>query len=122
MKLSCQVLCRWHLCNKIDQKCWRCQNTTARASDSISMDNCQQYEVEWCKIWIITLCYGYVNAQIKEETHYTSPSGNKIEVKNFVKDLGMIQSLRKLKIWFPGYYGPLFQAQLIQWLLSTSHL
>ena len=46
------------------------------------MDNYQQYEVE-------LLRYGS-NAQIKEETHCTSLSGNKIEAKNFVKDLGVL--------------------------------
>ena len=32
------------------------------------------------------------NKEIKSETHYTSPSGDKIQEKAFVKDLGVLMS------------------------------
>ena len=32
------------------------------------------------------------NKEIKSETHYTSPSGDKIQEKSFVKDLGVLMS------------------------------
>ena len=58
------------------------------------------------------------NAQIKEETHYTSPSGNKIEEKNFVKDLGVLMSNDCL---FKNQIDTIIEKakNLISWILQT---
>ena len=58
------------------------------------------------------------NAQIKEETHYTSPSGNKIEAKNFVKDLGVLMSN---DCFFKNQIDIIIKKakNLISWILQT---
>ena len=63
------------------------------------------------------LRYG-LNAQIKGETHYTSPSRNKIEAKNFVKDLRVLMSNDCL---FKNQIDTIIEKakNLISWILQT---